>query len=99
MPLESCATSCLCELSIDRGRCLSPSCAVGEGRCTGNELQVCNACRSGFDLLATCETAEACNAVTLSCDDSGGESSAPPEGAEPAEPAPGDESIADAGAP
>ena len=105
--LESCANSCLCEASVAAGRCVSAGCAVGEARCSGNQLELCNPCQNGFDLLATCASAEACNPVEVRCDAASDEGSEPagepapqePAQGEPAPEAPAPASASDAGAP
>lgn len=96
LPGQVCATSCLCELGLANGACAAAACTAGEVRCVDSLLQRCSACQSGFEDVADCGTAEACNATTLSCD---GESSEPTESAEPDEVTPDEQGAsADAGA-
>jgi hypothetical protein len=67
---EECATPKLCEASITytglRGspRCVRPTCAAGEHRCTETGvLEVCNADRDGYDPIEACIGSPFCNAV------------------------------------
>jgi hypothetical protein len=67
---EECATPKLCDASIAytgrRGspRCVRPTCAPGEHRCTdAGVLEVCNADRDGYDPIEACIGAPFCNAV------------------------------------
>jgi hypothetical protein len=67
---EDCATPKLCQASITytglRGspRCVRPTCAVGEHRCTETGgLELCNVDRDGFDPIEQCIGAPFCNAV------------------------------------
>jgi hypothetical protein len=67
---EECATPKLCDASITytglRGspRCVRPTCAAGEHRCTETGvLEVCNADRDGYDPIEACIGSPFCNAV------------------------------------
>ncbi len=70
-----CATAGLCESKNngDENVCHTPACAVGERRCDPARpavLQVCNAQRTGWDLVATCASAALCTkpaCVTPTC--------------------------------
>ena len=62
----ACATAELCDAT--KGVCTAPVCAVGEKKCAGAELQVCNAGRTGFVLSKACDSAALCNKVKLVCD-------------------------------
>jgi hypothetical protein len=73
---EECQTPALCEASITysglRGspRCKSPACAVGEHRCSGKVLEICNDNRDGFRPIEECTGPPFCNAVAA---DNGGQ--------------------------
>jgi hypothetical protein len=67
---EECATPKLCDASITytglRGspRCVRPTCAPGEHRCTdAGVLELCNSDRMGYDPIEACIGAPFCNAV------------------------------------
>lgn len=59
-----CATAALCV----NGACKQPACAVNEYRCTGQQLEVCNADRTGFKLEKTCDAGTTCDAGYHQCD-------------------------------
>lgn len=73
---EECITPALCEASITytglRGypRCKSPACDVGEHRCSGRVLEICNDNRDGFRPIEECTGPPFCNAVAA---DNGGQ--------------------------
>ena len=64
-----CATAGLCE-SKNNGTqniCHPPVCGVGERRCNGAALQICNAQRTGWDAVATCASAALCDNTKTAC--------------------------------
>ncbi len=48
-------------------QCAQAACRTGELRCEGAELQRCNAGLTGFESVATCDSAALCNASTGQC--------------------------------
>jgi hypothetical protein len=73
---EECATSALCEGSVntDSATCLDPACETGDVRCAGGQtelaVQGCNDDRTAFEDLATCDGATAqCNPGASACFD------------------------------
>ena len=67
-----CATAGLCESKNngDENICHPPACAVGQRRCDPTNLavlQICNAQRTGWDLVATCASAALCDSTKTAC--------------------------------
>jgi hypothetical protein len=60
-----CSTAELCNAVA--GACTADACTDGQARCNGNNLEVCNAGRTGFDLLQACGGG-ICDAVGKQCD-------------------------------
>lgn len=59
-----CVTAALCV----EGACEPPKCAVNEVRCTGQQLEVCNAARNGWDPEGPpCATGTTCDSVYRQC--------------------------------
>ncbi|MES1174058.1 MAG: hypothetical protein ABUL62_06990 [Myxococcales bacterium] len=63
---SSCATTALCNAA--KAKCDAPVCAVGQKTCDGATLKICNAGRTGYDVLDTCASAALCNTTTFKCD-------------------------------
>jgi len=66
-PLATCQTPelCLsglaaCDAASGSCSCQEPACEVGATRCTGANLEVCNAGRTGWDPVSTCASPELC---------------------------------------
>ncbi|HXS16179.1 MAG TPA: hypothetical protein VN764_03270, partial [Polyangiaceae bacterium] len=67
-----CATAGLCESKYegDENICHTPVCAVEERRCDPLKpavLQICNAQRTGWDVVATCASAALCDKTKPAC--------------------------------
>ena len=67
-----CATAGLCESKNngDENICHPPACAVGQRRCDPTNaavLQICNAQRTGWDVVATCASAALCDKTKSAC--------------------------------
>lgn len=70
-----CATSALCLLTKEAaqssgtlGACKPPVCDAGAGQCVGGAAKACNAGRTGFDVVATCNGATPqCDPVKTAC--------------------------------
>src|SRR5690606_11529106 len=60
--LDVCETGGLCELAHSQGdsECPAPTCASGEKRCNGAQLQICNAGRTGWTNLQMCGSSTLC---------------------------------------
>ena len=76
-PVANCQTVELCRASLggaaagtlSPGTCLPPVCDPGQTRCSGSNLQVCNADRTDFDTVMLCAGATPfCDAIHLECD-------------------------------
>lgn len=83
--LDTCATAALCADLRDEtcggraagcdasgAKCSPPDCAIGQLRCSGTRLEICNAGRNGWDFVDECVTAGVCqatlgNPAALSC--------------------------------
>jgi hypothetical protein len=48
------------------GTCKSGVCSTGDYRCTGEDLEICNATSTGFDLVKTCAP-QVCDAAAKDC--------------------------------
>lgn len=102
---QRCSTSCLCEIGLAAGNCAVSRCVAGEVRCEDSLLERCNECQTGYELIADCGSAAACNPEGVSCDLGGAgqptDETAPPEEPAPSEPeAPvAEPSSSDAGSP
>jgi hypothetical protein len=62
---DTCDTAALCTESLtatacNMNSCHAPACMAGEKSCSGPMLRVCNATRTGFDMVATCGSAALC---------------------------------------
>jgi hypothetical protein len=63
---STCATKELCNAA--QAKCDAPVCNVGQKICDGASLKICNAGRTGYDVMSTCASAALCNKTTLKCD-------------------------------
>lgn len=69
--VDQCASAALCVVDATRpseGYCDEPACSKGEFRCRGEHLESCDAERDGWDLVATCSSADVCNSSDGRCD-------------------------------
>jgi hypothetical protein len=83
--IAACATAAICDdllattcagnaqgCDVDGAICPEPTCALGQLRCSGTRLEICNAGRDGWDFVDECVTAGVCeatlgNPAALSC--------------------------------
>ena len=67
--LEACATPELCRASDSEtvSACIPPACSAEQMSCDGEQLRLCNAARTGWELFATCESAAHCDAGRRQC--------------------------------
>jgi hypothetical protein len=66
--VQSCATAALCVVSDAGATCSTPACAASQYRCSGRNLQQCNAGRTGWTTVTTCTTSQTCDATGAQCD-------------------------------
>lgn len=72
--LLTCASADLCladQQSPGDSRCELPVCSRSEYRCVDEQLELCNAERTGWESVAACGSAALCNAVDGRCDAAG----------------------------